>query len=119
MIFATIWLGLIGFIDDYLKLRSKRIAQQKGINYKKGDKDGLAGWFKILGQVVLGIVVGLVLLFNDNTKVYREYTGDIPFTDSTQYRKFQLDGKEKVFVSRRQSFDEIPTEGWPHARRQR
>ena len=42
MIFATIWLGLIGFIDDYLKLRAKRMAQQQGIAYKKGDKDGLA-----------------------------------------------------------------------------
>jgi len=36
MIFSTLWLGLIGFIDDYLKLRAKRIAQQQGIAYKKG-----------------------------------------------------------------------------------
>ena len=57
MIFSTIWLGIIGFIDDYLKLRAKRMAQQQGMPYKKGDKDGLAGWFKVLGQVVLGIVV--------------------------------------------------------------
>src|ERR1700704_6170464 len=57
MIFSTIWMGMIGFIDDYLKLRARRIAQQQGIAYKKGDKDGLAGWFKILGQVVLGFVV--------------------------------------------------------------
>ncbi|HEX6180500.1 MAG TPA: phospho-N-acetylmuramoyl-pentapeptide-transferase, partial [Chitinophagaceae bacterium] len=46
MIFSTVWLGIIGFIDDYLKLRAKRIAQQQGIPYRKGDKDGLAGWFK-------------------------------------------------------------------------
>src|SRR3984885_3515747 len=39
MIFSTLWMGMIGFIDDYLKLRSKRIAQKQGINYKKGDKD--------------------------------------------------------------------------------
>ena len=76
MIFATVWLGIIGFIDDYLKLRAKKIAQQQGIPYKKGDKDGLAGWFKILGQVVLGFVVAATLLFNDNTKVWREYVGD-------------------------------------------
>src|SRR5438477_2375619 len=37
MIISTIWLGVIGFIDDYLKLRAKRIAQGKGIPYKKGD----------------------------------------------------------------------------------
>src|ERR1700733_3504521 len=41
MIFSTLWMGMIGFIDDYLKLRSKKIAQRQGINYKKGDKDGL------------------------------------------------------------------------------
>src|ERR1041384_4821003 len=75
MIFSTIWLGIIGFIDDYLKLRAKKIAQQQGIAYKKGDKDGLAGWFKVFGQIGLGLIVGMVLLFNDNTKVWREYTG--------------------------------------------
>ena len=58
MLISTVWLGIIGFIDDYLKLRAKRIAQQQGIAYKKGDKDGLAGWFKILRQVGLGIIVG-------------------------------------------------------------
>src|SRR6478735_2274048 len=73
MIFSTIWLGIIGFIDDYLKLRAKRITQQQGGTYKKGDKDGLAGWFKVGGQVVLGFVVAATLLFNDNTPVWREY----------------------------------------------
>ena len=77
MIFSTIWLGLIGFIDDYLKLRAKRLAQQQGVPYKKGDKDGLAGWFKIAGQVGLGLIIGLTLFFNDNTKAYREFTGDL------------------------------------------
>jgi phospho-N-acetylmuramoyl-pentapeptide-transferase len=75
MIFSTIWLGIIGFVDDYLKLRAKRIAQQQGIAYKKGDKDGLAGWFKILGQVVLGIVVAYTLYFNKNVVVQREAIG--------------------------------------------
>jgi phospho-N-acetylmuramoyl-pentapeptide-transferase len=72
MIFSTIWLGLIGFIDDYLKLRAKRMLNNRG-TYKKGDKDGLAGWFKVGGQVVLGFVVAATLLFNDNTPVWREY----------------------------------------------
>src|ERR671919_249253 len=49
ILFATIWLGVIGFIDDYLKLRAKKIAKQKGVAYKKGDDDGLAGKFKIFG----------------------------------------------------------------------
>ena len=60
MIFSTIWLGLIGFIDDYIKI------------YKK-DKAGLAGRFKIIGQVGLGIIVALVLHFNDSVVVREQY----------------------------------------------
>ncbi len=96
MIFSTIWLGIIGFIDDYLKLRAKKLAKQQGIAYKKGDKDGLAGWFKVLGQVVLGVVVAVTLLFNENTQVWREYSG--PVSDTSQVIKRSLDGKEKYFV---------------------
>lgn len=107
MIFATVWLGLIGFIDDYLKLRAKKIAQQQGVAYKKGDKDGLAGWFKILGQVVLGIVVASVLLFNSNTKVLREYTGTVRAGDSTIIEK-KFDGKTKYFVEANVPITSIP-----------
>jgi phospho-N-acetylmuramoyl-pentapeptide-transferase len=108
MIFATIWLGIIGFIDDYLKLRAKKIAQKQGIAYKKGDKDGLAGWFKILGQVVLGIVVGTVLLFNENTKVWREYTGDTLPADTSNFQRRWLDGKQKIFVVADEPITTIP-----------
>jgi phospho-N-acetylmuramoyl-pentapeptide-transferase len=108
MIFATIWLGIIGFIDDYLKLRAKKIAQQQGIAYKKGDKDGLAGWFKILGQVVLGIVVGTVLQFNENTKVWREYTGDSLPADTSKFHRIPLDGKIKRFVEADEPITTIP-----------
>jgi phospho-N-acetylmuramoyl-pentapeptide-transferase len=96
MIFSTIWLGIIGFIDDYLKLRAKRIAKEQGVPYKKGDKDGLAGWFKVLGQVVLGLVVAVTLIFNDNTQVWREYSGEM--NDSIQVIRRELDGKQKLFV---------------------
>ncbi|RYZ30582.1 MAG: phospho-N-acetylmuramoyl-pentapeptide-transferase, partial [Chitinophagaceae bacterium] len=75
MIFCTVWMGAIGFLDDYLKIRAKRIAQKKGIAYKKSDADGLAGKFKIFGQVMLGIVVGATLYFNPNVKIWREYVG--------------------------------------------
>ena len=51
MIVSTLWLGAIGFIDDYIKV------------YKK-DKEGLAGRFKILGQVGIGLIVGLVMVFH-------------------------------------------------------
>lgn len=76
LLLSTVWLGLVGFVDDYLKLRSKRMSQQQGISYKKGNKDGLAGWFKVLGQVGLGIIISATLLLNDNVKVMREYKGD-------------------------------------------
>ena len=51
MIITTIWLGLIGYLDDYIKV------------FKK-DKEGLAGRFKILGQVGLGLIIGCTMYFN-------------------------------------------------------
>jgi len=107
MLFATVWLGIIGFIDDYLKLRAKKMAQQQGVAYKKGDKDGLAGWFKVLGQVVLGVVVATVLLFNENTKVWREYTGVVTPGDTT-IKKRTFDGKTKYFVVADEPITTIP-----------
>jgi phospho-N-acetylmuramoyl-pentapeptide-transferase len=108
MIFATIWLGLVGFIDDYLKLRAKRIAKEQGIPYKKGDKDGLAGWFKVLGQVVLGIVVGATLFFNSNTRVWREYVGTSLPSDTTGLKIVTLDKEKKYFVEAREPITTIP-----------
>lgn len=59
ILLCTIWLGLIGFIDDYIKV------------FKK-NKEGLAGRFKILGQIGLGLIVGITLYFNDNVVISRE-----------------------------------------------
>lgn len=56
MILTTIWLGMIGFVDDYIKVFRK-------------NKEGLAGKFKITGQVVLGLIVGLTLFFSDETVI--------------------------------------------------
>lgn len=67
MIVTTLWLGVIGFIDDYIKI------------FKK-NKEGLSGKFKILGQVMLGLIVGLVLytspdaVIRENIEVQREGT---------------------------------------------
>jgi len=108
MIFSTVWLGIIGFIDDYLKLRAKRIAKEQGIAYKKGDKDGLAGWFKILGQVVLGVVVGSTLYFNSNTKVWREYVGQTLPSDTTGLKFVTLGKEKKVFVEAKEPITTIP-----------
>ena len=56
LIVTTIWMGAIGFLDDYIKI------------FKK-DKEGLKGRFKIIGQVGLGIIVGSVLYFNSSVTV--------------------------------------------------
>ena len=56
LVVTTAWLGLIGFLDDYIKV------------FKK-NKEGLAGRFKIAGQIGIGIIVGLTLYFNTNVVV--------------------------------------------------
>lgn len=56
MITATVWMGMIGFLDDYIKV------------FKK-NKEGLKGKFKIIGQVVLGLVVGVVMFFHEDVVV--------------------------------------------------
>ena len=56
LLFTTIWLGFIGFTDDYIKI------------FKK-NKDGLKGKFKIIGQIILGLVVGLTLYFHPDVKI--------------------------------------------------
>lgn len=108
LIFATVWLGMIGFIDDYLKLRAKRLAQQRGITYKKGDKDGLAGWVKVLGQVVLGGVVAATLLFNSSTKAWREYVGTGLTADSLGIKTINYDGDQRLFVEAKEPITTIP-----------
>jgi phospho-N-acetylmuramoyl-pentapeptide-transferase len=105
LLLSTIWLGLVGFIDDYLKLRAKRISQQMGIAYKKGDKDGLAGWFKVLGQVGLGIIISATLLFNENVKVLREYKGNTKPAGATEI-KYQ--GATRYFVKANEPVTTIP-----------
>src|ERR1700748_3387447 len=62
MLVSTIWLGAVGFIDDYIKV------------FKK-NKEGLAGKFKILGQVGIGLIVGSVLYFNHNVSVHEKING--------------------------------------------
>lgn len=107
MLVSTVWLGLIGFIDDYLKLRSKRLAQQQGKEYKKSNADGLAGWFKVLGQVGLGITVGATLYFNTEVVIWREYSGKNPQADSTVFPK-TFNGKTHYYVATKTPITTIP-----------
>ena len=62
MIVTTIWMGVIGFVDDYIKV------------FKK-NKEGLAGRFKVVGQVGLAIIIGWTMYFNPNI-VIRQTVGD-------------------------------------------
>jgi phospho-N-acetylmuramoyl-pentapeptide-transferase len=72
LLLSTVWLGLIGFLDDYIKV------------FKK-NKEGLAGRFKIVGQVGIGLVVGALLYFHPGVTIRREIVG--------------LDNKVKVAVT--------------------
>jgi phospho-N-acetylmuramoyl-pentapeptide-transferase len=56
MIFTTVWLGMIGGTDDYIKVFLK-------------NKEGLSGKFKIFGQVVLGLIVGVTMLMSDEVVI--------------------------------------------------
>ncbi len=58
MLMATIWLGLIGFLDDYIKV------------FKK-NKEGLKGKFKVIGQIGVGLIVGCILYFSDDVTVHK------------------------------------------------
>ncbi len=109
MLISTLWMGVIGFIDDYLKLRGKRLAQEKGEVYRKTGKDGLAGWFKVLGQVGLGILIGATLYFNSEVKIWREYVGTeaSALKDSTVFGKI-VNGKTKYFTESKTPVTTIP-----------
>ena len=65
LIVTTLWMGTIGFIDDYIKKF-------------KNDKEGLKGGFKVIGQVGLGLFVGFTLYFNDDVTIRQEVRSDIP-----------------------------------------
>jgi phospho-N-acetylmuramoyl-pentapeptide-transferase len=76
LIITTVWMGLIGFLDDYIKV------------FKK-DKDGLSGKFKVLGQVGLGIIVGAMLYFNDGVTIKEQ----LPVKEQL----VQEDGRKTVY----------------------
>lgn len=75
MLVSTFWLGLVGFLDDYIKVFKKH-------------KEGLQGKFKIIGQVGLGILVGTTLYFNDDVvireKIYSPNENTLLIGDSVQ-----------------------------------
>ena len=79
LIITTIWMGIIGFVDDYIKI------------FKK-DKEGLKGRFKIMGQVVLGLIVGSIMYFHpevtikekDTTRITENFKVETVFGQETK-----------------------------------
>ena len=116
MILCTVWLGIIGFLDDYFKLRARKKAQESGEKFVKKDSDGLAGISKIIGQVGLGIIIGVSLYFSNAVTVERE----VITTPSAQLQKGErlakdsniivrkLNGIEKRFVKVKTPITTIP-----------
>ena len=78
MLIVTIWMGIIGFLDDYLKISKK-------------NKDGLKPKFKIFGQVSLGIIIGLIIIFHDDI-VVRQFNNESINTIENNH----LDTKELI-----------------------
>lgn len=118
MLLCTVWLGLIGFLDDYFKIKARKSAQAKGEAYKKKDSDGLAGISKIIGQVGLGIIIGATLYFNNSVTVEREIIGSTTVIgalkqgerlakDSNVITR-QMDGVERSFVKVKTPITTIP-----------
>jgi phospho-N-acetylmuramoyl-pentapeptide-transferase len=73
MLVTTIWLGIIGFVDDYIKI------------FKK-NKAGLEGKFKLFGQVMLGLIVGLILFFSKDVVVIER----VKFSDLSDRERVEL-----------------------------
>ena len=71
MIISTIWLGAIGFIDDYIKV------------FKK-NKEGLAGRFKIVGQIGVGLIVGCILYFHPDVQVHKNVQANYQLTQGEE-----------------------------------
>jgi phospho-N-acetylmuramoyl-pentapeptide-transferase len=81
MIIATIWLGLIGFLDDYIKV------------FKK-NKEGLAGKSKIVGQIGVGIIVASMLYWNPSVTI-KEKVSDVQIQNATQEQQAMQWQEEK------------------------
>ena len=81
MLIVTTFMGLIGFIDDYLKIKNK-------------NKDGLKGRFKIIGQIMVGIVVSMVIISNESV-VVRDFLEPIT-QESIKRGVDHLDSKDLI-----------------------
>lgn len=98
MLISTVWLGAIGFLDDYIKV------------FKK-NKQGLAGKFKIIGQVGIGIIAGSIIYFSDDLtvkqKVYHEDQENV-FTEVTYNGAENQSGADYSWIETKRNLTTIP-----------
>ncbi len=87
MLLATVWLGAIGFIDDYIKV------------FKK-NKEGLKGRFKVVGQIGVGVIVGSIMYFHPDVQVHKRVKQD-----------YQLQPGEAIVTHQHITNDSVP-EKW-------
>ena len=102
MLLVTVWLGAIGFIDDYIKVF-------------KNNKEGLAGRFKVIGQVGVGIIVGSIMWWHPDVTIKdpadREYSGQViemTATDGTVFEVFEADGGLPIWEAKKSSETTVP-----------
>ncbi|MBK6346685.1 MAG: phospho-N-acetylmuramoyl-pentapeptide-transferase [Bacteroidales bacterium] len=94
---TTIWLGFIGFLDDYIKVF-------------RNDKKGLAGKFKILGQVIIGVIVGFTLYSNDGVVIREKIatTSSRSATSLSEFERISDHGKKFSRISKKSTKTTIP-----------
>ena len=86
MLVSTVWLGLIGFLDDYIKVFRKH-------------KEGLKGKFKVIGQVGLGLIVGVTLYVNDDVVIREQATlSEVGVMASTVDEGFAAEENETILM---------------------
>ncbi len=86
ILIATVWLGFIGFLDDYIKVFRK-------------EKKGLAGKFKVMGQVSLGLIVGFIMYYSDNI-VIRERIDRQTVVQSNEVPGTENSGEKKLIFNK-------------------
>lgn len=105
LIVTTLWMGAIGFVDDYIKI------------FKK-NKEGLKGRFKIVGQITLGIFVGLVLYFNPDVVIKEKLSqGEVIISNeqtvsSNRFGDAEKSTKTTIPFVKNNEFDYASLIGW-------
>jgi phospho-N-acetylmuramoyl-pentapeptide-transferase len=102
MLVSTVWLGLIGFLDDYIKVFRK-------------NKEGLKGRFKIVGQVGLGIIIGSIMYYNQHVVTTREVVRNAPTVYNATEKiigeptfRTESDGRVREYVKVQSAVTSVP-----------